>query len=344
MCRLKGIALILFACCAVSEGGKLSAQDLHFSQYFNSPLTTNPANTGFIPDANYRLGVNYRDQWSNIPVPYKTMSAFGDMQLLRNQLSFGWLGVGGVLLRDDAGSGDLSSTVVYGSVAYHQLLGQSSLLSIGFNGGIAQKSVDLSKLTFDDQWNGKFFDLSLPTAEYGAISQSSITYFDLQAGMNYAYFPNDHMYFNLGASVQHINTPRESFYSGNNQIDRRYILFLNSSLKVAPDVILSPSGYYTRQAGTQEIVFGSLIAYDLSGNGDQQLLGGLYLRVNDSVIPMVGYQLNNFRLLFSYDSTVSSLGAYNQHNGAYEVSFIYYGIYPNGNFKGESKKFRCPHF
>ena len=41
-------------------------QDLHFSQFYNSPLTTNPANTGFIPDADYRIGVNYRNQWSSI--------------------------------------------------------------------------------------------------------------------------------------------------------------------------------------------------------------------------------------------------------------------------------------
>jgi hypothetical protein len=42
------------------------AQDLHFSQWFNSPLTTNPANAGFIPDADYRFGANYRNQWSSI--------------------------------------------------------------------------------------------------------------------------------------------------------------------------------------------------------------------------------------------------------------------------------------
>ncbi|HEY8915865.1 MAG TPA: type IX secretion system membrane protein PorP/SprF, partial [Chitinophaga sp.] len=46
-----------------------TAQDLHFSQFFNSPLTTNPANTGFIPDGNYRVGINYRNQWASIPVP-----------------------------------------------------------------------------------------------------------------------------------------------------------------------------------------------------------------------------------------------------------------------------------
>src|SRR5688572_17842735 len=135
-----------------------SAQDLHFSQFFNSPLTTNPANTGFIPDGNYRIGINYRNQWASIPVPYKTMSAFADFQLFRDRLEYGWLGIGGVLLRDVAGSGNLTSTKVYGSIAYHQLLGQSSLLSLGFNVGSASKRVDVTKLTFGDQWNGKFFD------------------------------------------------------------------------------------------------------------------------------------------------------------------------------------------
>jgi len=41
-------------------------QDLHFSQWYNSPLTANPANTGFIPDADYRIGANYRNQYSTI--------------------------------------------------------------------------------------------------------------------------------------------------------------------------------------------------------------------------------------------------------------------------------------
>src|SRR6187551_204378 len=93
-----------------------AAQDLHFSQWFNSPLTTNPANTGFIPDADYRLGVNYRNQWSSImSVPYKTMSIWGDAQVFRDRIESGWLGLGGVILRDVAGSGGLTSTKVYAS-------------------------------------------------------------------------------------------------------------------------------------------------------------------------------------------------------------------------------------
>src|SRR5687767_15922439 len=88
----------------------LKAQDLHFSQFMNSPLTTNPANTGFLPNGDYRLGINYRNQWSSVmTVPYKTMSAFGDVQLMRDRSESGWMGVGGVILRDVAGSGNLTS-------------------------------------------------------------------------------------------------------------------------------------------------------------------------------------------------------------------------------------------
>src|SRR5512147_1581901 len=88
----------------------VNAQHLHFSQWFNSPLTTNPANTGFIPDADYRIGANYRNQWSAImSVPYKTMSIWGDAQVFRDRIETGWLGLGGVILRDVAGSGSLTS-------------------------------------------------------------------------------------------------------------------------------------------------------------------------------------------------------------------------------------------
>jgi hypothetical protein len=81
-------------------------------------------------------------------VPYKTMSAFGDVQLFRDRLNNGWVGLGGVILRDEAGSGNLTSTKVYGSVAYHQMLGYSSLLSLGFNVGYANKQINPTGLNF----------------------------------------------------------------------------------------------------------------------------------------------------------------------------------------------------
>lgn len=325
-----------------------SGQDLHFSQFFSSPLTTNPANTGFIPDANYRIGINYRNQWSSVPIPYRTYSAFGDVQLLRDKWYYGWLGVGGVLLEDDAGDGILKSTKLYGSIAYHQLLGDNSLLALGFNGGVATKRIDVSKLTFPSQFNdsyGKwFFDRSLPSGEN--FSASSVFYFDLQAGMNYAYFPTDNIYVNAGFSVQHLNTPRESFLSGDdNEIGRRYIGFLNASIKLTSNVIINPSAYYTNQTGASEAVFGTWLAYNLSGpGGAYQLLGGAYYRLHDAIIPMVGYQLRQWRMMFSYDITVSSFNAADSRRGAYEFSLIYLGLFssPGGHY--DKRTYLCPHF
>src|SRR5437868_11296024 len=183
MLQMKTIKTILsyIACTLILVQGALG-QDLHFSQFFNSPLTTNPANTGFIPDGDYRLGVNFRNQWSAImTVPYKTMSAFGDVQVMRNKMETGWLGLGGVILHDVAGSGNLTSTRLYGSVAYHQMINAGSLVSVGFNVGISNKSINVTNLKFPDQFDGKFFDNHLPTGV--SLDRTSISYLDLQAGI-----------------------------------------------------------------------------------------------------------------------------------------------------------------
>lgn len=342
MRRFRGIALMIV-------GMKLSlcsvAQDLHFSQFFNSPLTTNPANTGFIPDADYRIGANYRNQYSEVmTVPYKTMSIFGDAQVFRDRIENGWVGLGGVILRDVAGSGKLTSTKVYASAAYHQMIGLNSLLTAGFNAGYVNKQINTTDLKFPDQFDGKFFDNQLPTDV--VLDRTSAGYFDMQVGMNYAYFPTDNFYVNGGFSVQHINRARESFFTSDagfdNRIAPRYIGFLNASFKVNDLVILNPMAYYTRQAESSELVAGGGLQYNLSGNGETQLLGGLFFRPGDAAIAMVGFAWKNVRLTFSYDATTSGLKNYNGARGAYEFAIIQQGFY--SEFGGESQEYKCPSF
>jgi len=324
----------------------ISAQDLHFSQWFNSPLITNPANTGFIPDADYRIGANYRNQWSSVmSEPYKTMSIWGDAQVLRNRIESGWLGLGGVILHDVAGSGNLTTTQVYGSVAYHQMLGYSSLLTAGFNVGWVNKRINSANLKFPDQFDGKFFDNELPTAV--VLDQPNVNYFDMQVGMNYAYFPNQRTYLNAGVSVQHINNARESFFSTDpagfdSRIPRRYIGFINASFKTDNMIIINPMAYYTRQAEASETVAGLNAQYNLSGDGDQQVIGGLYYRVGDAFIPMIGFIYRNIRLMFTYDVTTSSLSKYNGNRGAWEFSLIQEGMYTQ--FNGDRHQSLCPSF
>jgi len=343
MKTIKRYCLLFFTALSASLiTGSAGAQDLHFSQFFNSPLTTNPANTGFIPDGDYRLGINYRNQWSSImTVPYKTMSAFGDVQLAKDRFENGWIGVGGVILRDVAGSGNLTSTKLYGSVAYHQMLGFSSLLSLGFNAGYANKQINTANLKFPDQFDGKFFDNKLPTAVI--LDNTSTSYLDMQVGMNYAYFPTDKIYLNTGFSVHHVNRPQETFFSNDsisNRVPRRYIGFLNASLKLNDQVIINPNVYYTSQANVSELVGGLVANYNLSGDGTYQLMGGVYYRHKEAVIPMVGLGYNDYTFTFSYDATISSLKNYNGSRGAFEFSLIKQGVL-NPNVKRVTP---CPSF
>lgn len=324
-------------------GDPAQGQDLHFSQFFNSPLTTNPANTGFIPDADYRVGAHYRSQWASIPVPYKTISIYGDAQVFRERFETGWVGLGGVILRDVAGTGNLTSTKIYGSAAYHQMLGNTGLLSAGFNVGLSSKRVDIANFTFDNQWNGKFFDVQAPSGE--SFNTNNISYFDMQVGMNYAWFPTDDIYMHAGVSVHHVNRPRESFFTASpiydNRLSPRYIAFADAMVKLNDQWIINPSAYFSVQARSTEIMLGLHANYNLSGDGDQQLIGGLYYRGGDALIPMVGYQWKNFIFMFSFDATMSPLGNYNNMRGATEFYLQYKGFYTE---MGDIRQSLCPNF
>ncbi|MDP1764941.1 MAG: PorP/SprF family type IX secretion system membrane protein [Sediminibacterium sp.] len=313
------------------------AQELHYSQYFNAPLLINPANTGFNPDYDFRVGGNYRNQFANLGSPYKTMGVWGDAKLFADRFENGWVGVGATILKDASGS--LSATSGYASVAYHQLLGYNSLLSGGFGLGITNKRIDISKLSFDNQWNGKFFDVTIPANEPFAYNQA--TYFDLQVGLNYAYFASENMYLNAGLSVMHINTPRESFFDptvSDNRLERRYTAFVNSSFKIQDLWIVNPNIYVSKIGNAWETVMGFNANRDLGGDGLQQFIVGLYYRNKDALIPMLGFQVNDMKFTVNYDATISSLSSFNGTRGAYEISIVKSGVFPSG--AGRSVK--CP--
>lgn len=321
-----------------------AAQDLHFSQFFNSPLSANPANTGFIPSSDYRLGAHYREQWASVPVPYKTMGIYGDFQFMRDRFRSGWMGLGGMILQDVAGTGNLRSTKAYASVAYHQMLGSTGLLSAGFNLGYAGKQLNIDKLTFDNQWNGRFFDGATPSGEQ--LQSNSIGYFDLQAGLNYAYFPSDNIYLHAGFSVHHLNRPKETFFAASpgydNTVQPRSIFFADAVIKLNNKIIVTPSMYYTRQAAATAFVGGMLMNYNVMGGGEQQLIGGIYFRPGDAYIPMLGYQWKSFKFMFSYDVSNSPIKFFNNSRGATEMFMQYDGIYKT--MYGGGKQTMCPTF
>jgi type IX secretion system PorP/SprF family membrane protein len=316
------------------------AQDFHFSQYYNAPLLFNPANTGFMPDYDYRIGGNYRNQWANIGSPYKTMSVWGDAKLFNKSFENGWMGIGGMLLNDVAGGGSLNSYKGTVSVAYHQLVGDNSVLSGGLGFGFINKRIDINKLSFDNQWNGQFFDITASSNE--PLAYSSVYYFDMQAGINFAFFPTDNVYVNMGVAGMHLNHPKETFYNTNtvnDQVPHRYTAFVNSSIKIQDLWIINPNLYVSKMGNAWETVLGLTANRNLSGDGESQLILGLYYRNSDALIPVVGYQLNDLKITFNYDATISSLGTYNGTQGAYEISIVKSGLLGGESF---SRSVKCP--
>lgn len=337
----KIVGLLLIAVCCIQS----KAQDLNFSQYFNAPLLTNPANTGFAPDYDYRGGINYRNKWGVAQNnPYKTMSAWGDAQLMGNKLLNGWVGVGASLNTDIAGSGNLRSTKGNISVAYHQVLSDNSLLSGGFGVGVVQKRVDFAKLTFDNQWNGSFFDINIPSGE--TFATNAVNYLDLSIGLNYAWFASDNFYLNMGVSLQHFNRPSESFFASNvdARVAQRSNIFANASIKLNDYWIINPNIYYSQMAKTTEIMGGVRAFRNLSGDGMQQLILGMYYRNGDAAIPMVGLQTGGMQILVNYDATINSASTFNQTRGAYELSIIFNGLYKNNSKNLDALRCSAPKF
>ena len=336
---------ILLVSLLVGAATRSSAQSMHFSQYYNAPLLLNPANTALMPEYDYRIGVNYRNQWSTLPVPFNTTSAFGDFKIGGNAENGhpNWLGIGLAIFSDKAGSGDLSLLQYQGSLAYHLHLSPRSLLSFGAMGSRVQRSVDFDKLTYDVQWDGFNFNKRYPTGEKFGLLKTGYT--SVAAGFNLSFFPNEGLYFKIGGGFTNINKPNESFYDKTNPIGLRPTANIEFVIKAGSDVIFTPSIYYTTQNSAYEAIAGGYTRINMNHERDSkasQLILGLFDRWGDAVIGVAGYQFGGVQIMANYDMTMSTLTPYNGSYGALEFSLIWGGNY-SGN-EGARKMYACPRF
>src|SRR5436305_8986838 len=96
--------LLIFFCSIA----KVKAQDPHFSQFFSSPLTLNPALTGKF-DGTLRVAGNYRNQWPAFNNVYTTSTLSIDFPIMQKHIPENdtW-GIGILALTDKAGGGILT--------------------------------------------------------------------------------------------------------------------------------------------------------------------------------------------------------------------------------------------
>jgi type IX secretion system PorP/SprF family membrane protein len=320
----------------------VKAQDPNFSQFFASPLTLNPAMTGKF-DGVYRIAGNYRNQWPTINNAFTTYTASFDIGIMKNSIpEFDQFGLGIMAFSDKSGNGVLQNNFGAVSLAYHKSLDENGYHQIGagFQATFVNKRLDITKVYFEDQLTPLGF--TGVTSEVFANNRVDLKYFDLNAGILYNGSTNGYNNFYLGASMYHINRPKESFQGGEFFLPARITLQGGFKVPVAGNHNFHFSANHSMQANANNTVVGA--AFGLNVNNDDVnpvtfYLGSWY-RFGDAVIPYVGLEFGELHLGYSYDVNTSSLKPGSNMRGGNEISLIFIKK-PSDPL---AKKLNCPKF
>lgn len=298
----------------------VGAQDIHFSQFYNSPLTLNPTLTGLM-EGKARVGVIYRNQWNSVSTPFSTVSAGFDMPIHKGFSDNDLMGAGLVVYYDKAGSAGLSTLNVSGSFAYHKSLSKKGqhLLSLGVQVGFIQKRVDPNAGVFADQ-----VDNTLTINPVSAEQQNikNVLHEELNIGLSYSGKLGKRSNLYLGGSVFHVTQPKESFYGdGDTRLPMRYVGNLGVKIGLGKRFSLLPSAIYMMQAKTSELNLGMGIGYEAENTFTATV--GVYYRLEDAVIPMLAMGYKGVTLSASYDINISGLNEVSNSRGGFELSLNY---------------------
>src|SRR5450432_1349089 len=327
----------------------VAAQDPHFSQFFASPLTLNPALTGKF-NGDMRAAGNYRNQWPTVNNAYVTSTVSVDFPILQDKLQEGdrW-GLGMMAMTDKTANGILTSNYFALSTAYHKAVDENGLhtIGVGFQGSYANRTLDGPRLHFLDglQIDGTF----LPSAsEPVNLEVVSASYFDMNAGILYngSLNGNNEVYF--GVSMYHLNQPKESFLGVDNiTVPTRLTVHGGGYFPGNNGTTWYLSALYNKQVTASEFVFGG--AVELNASSEENKIVNVYLgvwtranNVSDAIIPYVGLDYGSFNLGMTYDVNVSAFKVASQAQGGIEISLIYILKNPSDNRSQSAVK--CPHF
>lgn len=323
------------------------AQDIHFSQFFETPLLRNPSLAGIF-NGDIRIQGVYRSQWGSVTVPYKTGSFNMEYKKPIGQ-GDDFITTGLQLVYDKAGTTNFTTSNVLPALNYHKSLGsnKSSYLSLGFMGGLVQRRIDRSKMTTNSQFDGNGYNPSLADGE--AFVNDNFSYLDGSVGMTFnsamsSDRPQDN-YF-IGVAYHHFNRPKNSFYRRPEiELSPKWVYSTGVRFGVSETSYLTIQADHTTQGPSKETVAGVMYSTKIGDdyqNPDYTLHFGGFLRLEDAFIPVIKLDYNPFSIAFSYDVNVSQLRTASQGHGGLELSVTYIGFFDRDNSSKNATK--CPRF
>jgi type IX secretion system PorP/SprF family membrane protein len=333
--------------CAVAVS-HVQAQDIHFTQFDMSPLTINPALTGY-HNGMFRAQGIYRNQWASVTTPFVTTGLSFDMPIAKNIGQDDYLSAGVNFFSDKSGDGNLLNNTVLGSVAYHKFLGSGAYpktsISLGMQGGFAQKSIDLARLYFSDEFQNGGYNIG-STSE---LLKNKVSNFLANVGLNLGQRLSNKWSMQVGLAANNLNQPSESFQKQkrNNEVGLglRYnaqlgaIGYLGERFSVRPGILFQSQSSATEMiAGTEvNMILGDA---EVKSNASKVFLGG-WTRAGDAILYTAGVEFKGFRVGFGYDQTTNKLKNGANANG-WELGVTY--VKPNPLDFARRTFFPCARF
>jgi len=314
-------------------------QDRHYSMFNESPMALNAGATGLFP-GNVQAFTSYRNQWSSIsPNLFQTISAAIDAKVYQKDRFY--IAAGLNFYDDKGGDSNLKTSIYNLSLGAGIEIDRDQFLAIGFQPSYYQRSADLSRLTWGNQWSGENFNVLQPSGE--ASFAENLIKFDLNSGVYYYGQVKDNLMVTLGGSVSHILRPRVGFVNPDEKLYRKYLI--NGSMEYGisgSKIYIDPSAYVFFQGPNRSVALGADLKYmfqessKFTGYFDEKsILIGLYYRSVDSFYAKLGLNWAGISFGAAYDINISSLSIATNGLGGMEF-FLRYRL----GFKGKYNGFR----
>lgn len=326
------------------------AQDIHYSQFWNAPLELNPALAG-ISGADMRFFGAYKNQWANVPVGYTTFSAAFDRKWKKFNNANEQFGFGFLFHQDQAGDSQWALSNASGMFSYTRKMMRGIYTSVGGQLGVGQRSFEVQQLTFDNQYNGEFFDPRELTGE--SFMNTKKIFFDSHVGLNIR-LQKDQLKpkrsiadfderidtrtkLDIGIGIHHLNRPNESFYSDSEvSIPMRFDIYGLGVLKVTEKIDILGNGLFRKQAQFKELLLGSALRVHLNHKRTKELSIdlGINIRLGDAAIPYLGVAYRNqWQMGLVYDINTSAFKTATNTNGGPELTITYLLTTPKTPFR-----------
>lgn len=324
MRRHFNIALV-FSMTIILYGSASFAQEAEFSQFYSSSLYLNPAMAGASNSLNISAvarvqplsGSNVTNELQQVSIETPIYLGSGS----ENKLA----GVGITLFNQTTGPGrslkKMGGMLAISKPISFDVFGPQSLV-IGVQGGVVRRSLDFSELTWGTQYT-PFLDAGFDPSIAGSSSlfEDNKMVAVINAGVMYQYNPQkDYLLYSIsffsGFAASNINQPNVSFTTDQTSKEPLQLKYhggfeyvMNGRYHLSPNLLVK------YQNGSIQTNVGSYISIDFKSEQIQsfedniRIVGGIWYRLRDSFIFLVGMSKQKYRLGFSYDLNKSLIGA-----------------------------------